>query len=82
MDSAAHDLETTTGVDNRRFAMWTLVGSECFLFGTLITNYLIHKDRGVDGPKAAEIYDINLTTLSTFRAADEFCLYGFGPALL
>ena len=57
---------TTTGVDNRKFAMWTLIASECFLFGTLITNYLINRNRSVEGPGGTDIFDINLTTLSTF----------------
>ncbi len=57
---------TVTGVDNRKFAMWVLIGSECFLFGTLIANYLINKTRGLAGPKPTEIYNIDITTLSTF----------------
>lgn len=57
---------TVTGVDNRKFAMWVLIGSECFLFGTLIANYLINRDRGLSGPVARQIYDIDITTLSTF----------------
>jgi heme/copper-type cytochrome/quinol oxidase subunit 3 len=62
----AHAHPTNTGVDNRKFAMWTLIASECFLFGTLIGNYLIHKDRGVSGPTPQQIYEIDITTLSTF----------------
>ena len=62
---SAH-IETNTGVDNRKFAMWTLIASECFLFGTLITNYMINRNRGVTGPNGPDIFDINLTTLSTF----------------
>lgn len=62
---SAH-IETNTGVDNRKFAMWTLIASECFLFGTLITNYMINRNRGVTGPTGPDIFDINLTTLSTF----------------
>jgi heme/copper-type cytochrome/quinol oxidase subunit 3 len=58
--------ETVTGVDNRKFAMWVLIASECFLFGTLIANYLINKGRGLVGPTAQQIYDIDITTLSTF----------------
>jgi heme/copper-type cytochrome/quinol oxidase subunit 3 len=64
MSAEAHT--TTTGVDNRKFAMWTLIASECFLFGTLITNYLINRNRGLQGPTASQIFDIDLTTLSTF----------------
>ncbi|SMF20856.1 cytochrome c oxidase subunit 3 [Pseudobacteriovorax antillogorgiicola] len=62
---SAH-IETNTGVDNRKFAMWTLIASECFLFGTLIVNYFINRERGLAGPTGPEIFDINLTTLSTF----------------
>lgn len=65
-ESGHHHIETYTGVDNRKFAMWTLIASECFLFGTLITNYMINRDRVITGPRAVEIYDINLTTISTF----------------
>lgn len=61
-----HTMHTTTGIDNRKFAMWTLIASECFLFGTLITNYLINKNRILTGPKPQEIYNIDITTLSTF----------------
>ena len=43
---SAH-METNTGVDNRKFGMWCLIASECFLFGTLIANYLINRDRGL-----------------------------------
>ena len=65
-ESGHHHIETYTGVDNRKFAMWSLIASECFLFGTLITNYMISRNRVINGPKAHEIYDINLTTISSF----------------
>lgn len=59
-------VHTVTGVDNRKFGMWTLIASECFLFGTMIANYLINRNRAVSGPTGTQIFDINLTTLSTF----------------
>ena len=62
---SAH-IETVSGVDNRKFAMWSLIASECFLFGTLITNYFLNRSRGLEGPGGQDIFDINLTTLSTF----------------
>ncbi len=62
---SAH-IETNTGVDNRKFAMWTMIGSECFLFGTLITNYMINRNRAVAGPTGPDVFNIDLTTLSTF----------------
>ena len=30
------------GVDHRKLAMWTFLGSECLLFGTLIATYLAY----------------------------------------
>ena len=60
------DVHTVTNVDNRKFAMWTLITSECFLFGTLIANYMINRNHGVSGPKPTEIFNIPVTTISTF----------------
>jgi heme/copper-type cytochrome/quinol oxidase subunit 3 len=57
---------TNSGVDNRKFAMWTLIASECFLFGTLITNYMINRSQTKGGLGGVDIFDIDLTTLSTF----------------
>lgn len=57
---------SVTDVDNRKYAMWVLIASECFLFGTLIANYLINKGRGLAGPTPQQIYNIDITTLSTF----------------
>lgn len=65
MSEHAH-IETNHGVDNRKFAMWTLIASECFLFGTLIVNYMINRGKTNSGPSGQQIFDIDLTTLSTF----------------
>jgi cytochrome c oxidase subunit 1 len=54
------------GVDHRKVAMWTFLGSECFFFGTLIATYLAYKGRSVVGPEPHEILNIPLTTFSTF----------------
>jgi heme/copper-type cytochrome/quinol oxidase subunit 3 len=66
MSAESHGHVTNTGVDNRKFAMWTLIASECFLFGTLITNYMINRNHAKSGPTGVDIFDIDLTTLSTF----------------
>lgn len=66
MGEHAHTMPNNTGVDNRKFAMWTLIGSECFLFGTMIANYLINKNRALSGPTGRDVYSIDLTTVSTF----------------
>ena len=41
---------TTTGLDNRKIAIWAFIGSECMLFASLISTYLIYKGRNVVGP--------------------------------
>jgi cytochrome c oxidase subunit 1 len=54
------------GIDMRKLAMWTFIGSECMLFGTLIATYLAYRGRSTVGPHPHEILNIPLTTLSTF----------------
>jgi heme/copper-type cytochrome/quinol oxidase subunit 3 len=41
---------TTTGLDHRKVAIWAFIGSECMLFVSLISTYLIYKGRSVVGP--------------------------------
>jgi cytochrome c oxidase subunit I len=54
------------GIDMRKLAMWTFIGSECMLFGTLIATYLAYRGKSTVGPHPHEILNIPLTTLSTF----------------
>jgi cytochrome c oxidase subunit 3/cytochrome o ubiquinol oxidase subunit 3 len=35
--------DTNTGISNTKLAMWLFLGSECLLFGGLITTYLLYK---------------------------------------
>jgi cytochrome c oxidase subunit 3/cytochrome o ubiquinol oxidase subunit 3 len=57
---------TNTGLSNEKLAMWAFLGSECLLFGALISTYLLYKGRSVTGPKPREIYDIPFTSASSF----------------
>jgi heme/copper-type cytochrome/quinol oxidase subunit 3 len=70
---------TTTGLDNRKVAIWMFIGSECMLFASLISTYLIYKGKSVVGPFPHEewtnpltqqtyhaILDIPVTSASTF----------------
>jgi heme/copper-type cytochrome/quinol oxidase subunit 3 len=57
---------TATGLDNRKLAFWMFIGSECLLFGSLISTYLVYKGRSVFGPTPQEILNIPLTSVSTF----------------
>jgi cytochrome c oxidase subunit 3/cytochrome o ubiquinol oxidase subunit 3 len=66
----AHDAhethETSTGLSNEKLAMWAFLGSECLLFGALISVYLLYKGRSVSGPTPHQIYDIPFTSASSF----------------
>jgi cytochrome c oxidase subunit III len=70
---------TTTGLDHRKIAIWAFIGSECMLFTSLISTYLVYKGRSVNGPFPHEacnppqcatalkpILNIPVTSASTF----------------
>jgi heme/copper-type cytochrome/quinol oxidase subunit 3 len=55
MSATAHAADhghhyTTTGLNHRKIAVWAFIGSECMLFASLISTYLIYKGRSVVGP--------------------------------
>jgi heme/copper-type cytochrome/quinol oxidase subunit 3 len=66
MSHAATTHYTSMGLDSRKMAFWAFIGSECLLFATLISTYLIYQGRSVSGPTPGEILDIPVTSLSTF----------------
>jgi heme/copper-type cytochrome/quinol oxidase subunit 3 len=45
----AHDAHgahhTSTGLSNNKLAMWLFLGSECLLFGGLISTYMLYRGR-------------------------------------
>ena len=56
---SAHDTThghppTSTGLDNKKIAIWAFIGSECMLFASLISTYLIYKGRSRIGPMPHE----------------------------
>jgi len=57
---------TSTGLDSRKIGMWAFIGSECLLFGSLISTYLVYQGKSVAGPTTHEILNIPLTSVSTF----------------
>jgi heme/copper-type cytochrome/quinol oxidase subunit 3 len=65
-DPAHAHQDGVLGVDHRKLAMWVFLGSECFLFGTLIATYMAYKGLDRVGPHPHEILNIPVTTLSTF----------------
>jgi len=74
-----HHHYTTLGLDSRKVAIWAFIGSECMLFVSLISTYLIYKGRSRVGPFPHEawvdpttgkhfhaILNIPVTSMSTF----------------
>ena len=83
MSAVAHEAHshhhTSTGLDSKKIAIWAFIGSECMLFASLISTYLIYKGRSPKGPYPHEawtdpnsghvfpaILDIPVTSQSTF----------------
>ncbi len=77
-DAHEHHHYTTTGLDHRKIAIWAFIGSECMLFASLISTYLIYKGKSLVGPfphteyvnEAGKVFkpilDIPVTSASTF----------------
>jgi cytochrome c oxidase subunit 3 len=80
---SAHDTHghppTSTGLDSKKIAIWAFIGSECMLFASLISTYLIYKGQSRVGPYPHEaclpptcstplkaILNIPVTSASTF----------------
>lgn len=64
-----HGLEheaTTTGLDHRKMLMWAFLGSDCMFFGSLIATYLVYKGKSLVPPYPADVFDIPVTSVSTF----------------
>ena len=57
---------TTTGLSNNKLAMWMFLGSECLLFGGLISTYMLYRGRHAGDPGPAQVFDIPLTSVSSF----------------
>jgi cytochrome c oxidase subunit III len=71
-------LETSTGIDSRKMAIWTFIGSECLFFASLISTYVVYRGKSLVGPFPHEewtdpatgkvyeqIFEIPLVTLGT-----------------
>lgn len=56
----------TTGIPHRKLAMWTFIGSECMLFGSLMATFLVYRGRNVVGPYPEELLNIPFITVTTF----------------
>ena len=65
-DEVGHGHHTSTGLSNEKLAMWIFLGSDCLLFGALISTYLLLRHRSVSGPTPEGIFDIPFTSVSSF----------------
>jgi len=66
-----HDhLPPSTGISHNKLAMWAFLGSDCLLFGALISTYLLVRNVPEEvpgaGPPVREVFDIPFTSVSSF----------------
>ena len=79
IESVGHThLPTNTGVSNEKLGMWVFLGSECLMFGGLISTYLLYKNRpgaiesirGRDivssSLRPSDLFDIPFTSVTSF----------------
>jgi len=60
-------VHTSTGLSNVKLGMWAFLGSECLLFGALISSYILYRGRAVGATKTPhQVYDIPYTSVSSF----------------
>ena len=70
-DAVDHDDEhgahhTSTGLSNNKLAMWLFLGSECLLFGGLISTYMLYRGRHSENLGPDQVWDIPFTSASSF----------------
>ena len=63
---AAPSHHTSTGLSNAKLAMWVFLGSDCLLFGGLISTYLLLRHRNVVGLGPKQVFAIPFTSVSSF----------------
>jgi cytochrome c oxidase subunit 3/cytochrome o ubiquinol oxidase subunit 3 len=85
VSDAAHALEhpTSTGIDSKKVAIWSLIGSECLLFASLISMYLVYKGKSLVGPLPhTESQCMLHGQMQTCEQIFEIPLVTFGTAVL
>jgi heme/copper-type cytochrome/quinol oxidase subunit 3 len=63
---AEHGAHGGSGLSNNKLAMWLFLGSDCLLFGGLISTYMLYRGRVQRGPNPNELYNIPFTSVSSF----------------
>jgi cytochrome c oxidase subunit 3/cytochrome o ubiquinol oxidase subunit 3 len=61
-----HGHPTNTGISNPKLAMWVFLGSDCLLFGALISTFLLYKNNVKSGLGPHDVYDLPFTSVSSF----------------
>ena len=73
----------STGLDNRKLALWTFIGSECLFFASLIATYFVYKGKSTIGPLPHDPSQCMLNgTMQQCEAVFEIPLVTFGTAVL
>jgi len=60
---------TSTGLNSRKLLMWLFLASDCMFFGTLISTYMVYRNRSIElamPPYPNQIFDIPYTSVSAF----------------
>jgi heme/copper-type cytochrome/quinol oxidase subunit 3 len=65
-DASAHGAHGSSGLSNNKLGMWLFLGSDCLLFGGLISTYMLYRGRVQKGPNPNELYNIPFTSVSSF----------------
>jgi heme/copper-type cytochrome/quinol oxidase subunit 3 len=67
-----HRAPTSTGLSNPKLGMWAFLGSECLLFGALISTFILFRNRDLSALPLSQqitpqkVYDIPFTSVSSF----------------
>lgn len=64
--SGEHGFNPSTGMSNKKLFMWAFLASDCMFFGSLISTYLLYRGRSIVGPYPLDVFDADVTTISTF----------------
>ncbi len=57
---------SSLGLSNTKLAMWLFLGSECLLFGGLISTYMLYRNRHSEDVGPDQLWDIPFTSASSF----------------
>jgi len=72
-----------TGLETRKLALWTFIGSECLFFFSLITTYLVYRGKSLVGPLPHEASQCMLHgKMQHCEPIFEIPLVTFGTAVL